>query len=544
MIVAAQRYDLIVVGGGSAGCIVAAEAARSGQKVLLLEAGPDTERHPATLRDDGYKEAFTDDALLWHRFTTRDTRWGGRRLFAGTGRGLGGSGSINAMVYTRGAALDFEEWPTGWRWDDVVPAFEAVEKKLDPAPRAGGQWSEAAIAAAEEAGFRRSANLNDGDLSGVLGYEHMSARGGERRSSYVAFLRPLRNMPNLEVQTLALTDRLIFTTEKTARQDLPQVQGVVYRQEGEEKRAYANEVALCAGTLATPAILQRSGVGAAGMLQSLGIPVIADQPEVGENLHDHPNVQLFFRGKGEVDSQHPLLYGFHRARQGGHLPQDQADTCYVFYPARSSLREGMMRIVPTMVLPSSLYENEAVRGSLMRTIGKGFYAGPMKRFVERLWGVVVILGKPLSRGNLRIKSANPEELPHIDPGYLRNEGDLDTLLDGVALAREAAKARAMTPYQGGELFPGPVLGRDRKALTSWVRSNLMTTYHYAGTCRMGHSSRAPVDPDTLKLRGVEGVRIADASVMPTTPVSALNAPSMMIGYRAAQMMGFANTPIR
>lgn len=519
------HYDLIVVGGGSAGCIVAAEACRDGKNVLLLEAGPDTERHPATLRADGYKEAFTDDALLWHRFTTRDSRWGGRRLFAGTGRGLGGSGSINAMVYTRGAALDYEEWPEGWRWDDVAPVFDALEDKLQPGPKPPTEWSEAAVHAAEQSSFRRSENLNDGDLSGVLGYEAMSSRDGERRSSYVAFLRGLRD--KVTIETGALVDRLAFEGTRC--------HGVHYQRKNEAHLATADEVVLCAGTLATPAILQRSGVGPAGMLQSLGIKPVLDHPSIGENLHDHPNVQLFFRGKREVDCHYPQLYGFHRARPESSLPKGQSDTCYVFYPARSSLREGMMRIVPTMVMPESAYRMDSARQALMRGIGRGFRAESVKRFVEKLWGIVVILGKPESRGNLRITSKDPGVLPRVDPGYLRNANDLETLVRGVELARRTAGAEALSEYQGGELFPGP-LGRSKKAVESWVRSNMMTTYHYAGTCRMGHDSRAPVDADTLRVRGIEGLRVADASLMPVTPVAALNAPSMMIGLRAAAMM--------
>ncbi|MEM6958246.1 MAG: GMC family oxidoreductase [Myxococcota bacterium] len=522
-----DRYDLIVAGGGSAGCIVAALAAKAGRHVLLLEAGPDTERHPATLRDSGYKEAFTDDALLWHRFTTRDPRWGRRALFAGTGRGLGGSGSVNAMVYTRGAREDFDEWPEGWNWSDCERAFEAVEQTLKPAPRKPTEWCEAAIGAAESVGFRRSADLNDGDLSNVLGYEAMNARSGERRSSYVAFLRPLRE--RVTIKTGATADRVLFEGTRAI--------GVAYIQGGEPKRAYGDEVVLTAGALATPAILQRSGVGAAGHLQSLGIPVNVALPGVGQNLHDHPNVQLFFRGKAEVDCAYPQLYGFARARHDSSLPAGQSDSCYVFYPARSSLREGMMRIVPTM-LPPAAYRNAMLRRWMMGAIGRSFYAGPMQRFVERLWGIVVILGKPESRGSLRILSDDARQLPRIDPGYLRHDADVDTLVAGIELARAAARAEAMEPYQGGELFPGP-LGRNRDAIERFIRTNFMTTYHYAGTCRMGTDAQAVVDPETLRVHGTDGLRVADASVMPVTPVSALNAPSMMIGHRAATMMGFS-----
>lgn len=543
-----EHFDLVVVGGGSAGSIVAAGAHQSGRRVLVLEGGRDTEEHAATLRDSGYKTAFTDDALLWHRFTKKDPAWAGRRLFAGTGRGLGGSGSINAMVYTRGAKADFDEWPEGWSWENCAPFFDQVERVLKPAPREKTRWSEAAIEASVQAGFRRSENLNSGDLGntsgGVLGYEHMNARDGERRSSYVGFLRPLRKdeggtVDGLTIRTSCFVDRLEFEKRSSAIKK-PKLTGVHYIDGtivGPDKARFvsADEVVLCAGALATPAILERSGIGAANMLRQLDIPVVLDSPDVGENLHDHPNVQLFFRGKAEVDCEYPLLYGFDRARPSSDLPPGQSDSCFVFYPARSSLREGMMRILPTMLLPKNAYDDDRIRERLKRTIGRAFYKRATREFVSNLWGIVVILGKPESRGNLHITSANPSSMPRIDPGYLRSAGDLETMCLAVDKARAIASSPALEPYQGGELFPGP-LGRNRRSMERWIRQNLMTTYHYAGSCRMGQDARAPVDPGTLRLRGVDGVMVADASVMPSTPVSALNAPSMMIGARAAGLI--------
>ncbi|MEM9073440.1 MAG: GMC family oxidoreductase N-terminal domain-containing protein, partial [Myxococcota bacterium] len=195
-----MSYDYIVIGGGSAGCILAAELSAH-SSVLLLEAGPHAETHPETLSADGYKEAFINDELMHERFSVTDDRWGKRRLFMGSGRGLGGSGSINAMVYTRGAKEDFDQWPEGWRWDDVVPTFKALEGTLRPHRRDPTDWTERCIAAAENGGFRRKADLNDGDLSGVLGYEWMSYEGDRRRSSFAAYLQPVLGRPNLTVRT-------------------------------------------------------------------------------------------------------------------------------------------------------------------------------------------------------------------------------------------------------------------------------------------------------------------------------------------------------
>ncbi len=515
--------DAIVVGGGSAGCIVAAELLKAGRKVALFEAGPDAEDHPETLVADGYKEAFINDELMHERFSVHRGRWGDRRLFMGSGRGLGGSGSINAMVYTRGAKEDFDAWPEGWRWDDVVPAFEAVEETLQPRPRPSTDFTERCIAAAEGVGFRRKRDLNDGDLGGVLGHEAMNYAGEERRSSYVAFLREHRDDPKLQLFTGAAIDKVLVEDGR--------VVGVQWYEGAERKELRAPDTILCAGTLATPAILLRSGIGPAADLRALDIPVVLDQPAVGANLHDHPNVQLFFRGDRDVDTRYPQLYGFDRVGDAPSLAEGQADTCYVFYPARSSFREGLMRLLPAIALPEALYEQQWVRGGMRKAIEGLFGMDATQQFVKQLWGIVVILGKPESRGRLWLRSADPTEKPAIDPGYFKDPADMQTLLRGVDRAREIAASHPLPGFGNQELIPGP-LQRDTE---QWARKNVMTTYHYAGTCRMGEGEGAVVDTK-LRVQGLEGLRVADASVMPVTPVAALNAPSMMIGYRASRLL--------
>jgi choline dehydrogenase len=523
-----SRYDYVVVGGGSAGSIVAAELSADPRvSVLLLESGPDPEAHPETLSADGYKDAFANDALIWERFSSRQARCGGQRLFLGSGTGLGGSGSVNAMVYTRGDARDYDEWPAGWRWADVAADFAALEARLRPRRRAPTRFTERCIAAACEVGFARKEDLNDGDLSGVLGYEWMNFEGEARRSSYVAFLREARQRPNLTVVTGARAERLVFDADRRAV-------AVRYRAGGAAVEArVGREVVLSSGALETPKLLLLSGVGPGQALRAVGVPQVIEHGQVGANLHDHPNVPLFFVGGEAVDCFHPQLYGFHRANPESDLAAAQSDTCYVFYPARSSMKQAMLRLLPGKLLPQRLYR-PGLRRLVRGAVKAAFAARPLARFVERVWGIVVILGKPKSRGTVSLTSANPADPARIDPAYFERDEDMRTLLAGVRLARRIAGARPLAEWGSTELFPGRRT-EDDVALRRFIARNVITTYHYAGTCRMGDDEGAVLDA-RLRLRGLSGVRVADASAIPSTPVAAMNAPSMLVGYRAARLI--------
>lgn len=522
-----ESADYIVVGGGSAGCVAASElaAADPGLSVVLLECGAAAEDHPETLRADGYKDAFANDALIWDRFSAPQAGCGGARKFMGSGRGMGGSGSVNAMVYTRGAALDYDEWPEGWRWADLEADFERVEAILRPHRRPPTRWTETCIEAAEQVGFTRSEDLNDGQLGGVLGYEWMNYEDAERRSSYVAFVRD-RALPNLRVLTGTRARRIIIEEARAT--------GVEVEGPGGTRRLEARrEVVMCAGALETPKLLLLSGIGPAAELRRHGIPGAHELP-VGENLHDHPNVTLFFAGKHEIDCAYPQLYGFHRANVTTPLPLAQSDTCYVFYPARSSLKEAAQRMLPALTLPPGLYHRRAAREAIRSAIRAGFLLPPLRRFVERMWGIAVILGKPLSRGRLTLESADPKAQARLDPAYFSDPRDLETLYEGVRFARRIAGAPALSEWGSRELAPGP-WRRSRDAVEAWIKSASMTTFHFAGTCRMGADDDTGAVVDTrLRVRGVHGLRVADASVVPSTPVSALNAPSMVIGFRGAR----------
>ncbi|MBL8632823.1 MAG: GMC family oxidoreductase [Myxococcales bacterium] len=532
----AETFDYIVVGGGSAGCIVAEALSRDpNQRVLLLEAGLHANQSPETLAADQYKYAFINPELLWERFSIPQTRCRNARLFQGSGRGLGGSGAVNAMVYTRGSAYDYDSWGLpGWKYADVEPDFDAIEQVLGVNRLPPTRFTEACIAAAEESGFRRKENLNDGALCGFLGYEWMNLNPerNERRSSYVSFLRPQEGRKNLSIRTGAAVTKLIL--RKTDGQHaVAHADGVAYLQDGTLRRALARkEVILSAGALESPRILQLSGIGDGAALQRVGIEPMVELPSVGRNLMDHPNVSVFFLGKQESDCSWAQLYGFHRV--GQHVPQGEADSCFVFYSARSSFREGMLRMLPTMALPPSLYRMGWPKRALQALIRGAFRLGPVQKLVHRMYGVVVILGKPQSRGTVQVGSPDPAQPALIDPAYFAIDSDLETMINGVELARNMASSSSLTTYGNRELIPG-VRSKSRDRIARFLKQNVMTTYHYAGTCKMGIDPESVVDLN-MRVRNVSGLRVADASVIPSVPVSAMNAPSMLIGHRAARYL--------
>lgn len=522
-----EEFDYVVVGGGSAGCVVAAELAKDGShSVLMIESGPRAEDHPESLDADGYKEAFINDSIIWERFSTPQRNAGKQRIFLGTGTVLGGSGSVNGMVYTRGSRQDYDEWPTGWRWDDVQDDFAALEGVLRPHRRDGTQWTEACIDAAEQHGFRRSEDLNDGDLSNVIGYEWMSYEGDRRRSSYVAFIADAPKRDNLTIETGAHARRVVFDGQRRAT-------AVEYEVGGELRTANVRcEVVMCAGALETPKLLMLSGVGPAAHLAQFDIPVVLDQPAVGENLHDHPNVPVFCKTPRTVDALYPQLYSFYRTHGDTDLPAGQADTCYVYWPAPSSMMQMVKRVLPTM-LPQWLYGPRSKRFIHAMT-ELVFRLPPVRSFVKGLFGIIIILGKPKSRGRLRLQSADPKMQAEIDPAYYEHPQDMETLVRGVRKAREILNAGELAKWKTWELMPGARTKTDR-AIERYIAKNTLTTYHYAGTCRMGDDDSSVVDLQ-LRVRGLSGLRVADASIIGMVPVSALNAPSMLIGYRAARFV--------
>ncbi|RMG96895.1 MAG: hypothetical protein D6705_10090, partial [Deltaproteobacteria bacterium] len=251
---------------------------------------------------------------------------------------------------------------------------------------------------------------------------------------------------------------------------------------------------------------------------------------IGRNLHDHPNVPLFFLSRHQVDCIYPQIYSFYRTLAQVPLAEGQSDTCYVFWPAPSAMKEAVQRMLPGKVLPPRLYAGPG-KEVLRRAVGAVFSTKLAERAVDHLYGIVVILGKPRSRGSVRLAGPSMDLEAIVDPAYLSDPQDLQTMVEGVRFARSLARAGALESWTRAELLPGPLV-RDDEAIARFVEKQAITTYHFAGTCRMGESEAHPTTPK-LRLRGTHNVRIADASAIPETPVSALQAPSMLVGHRAA-----------
>jgi choline dehydrogenase len=527
-----KGFDYVIVGAGSAGCVLSARLAEDADvRVLLLEAGP-VDRHWAIDMPSGLGRLLANDRFNWAYTSDPEPYLDNRRLSHPRGRVLGGSSSINGMMYVRGHARDYDRWAQsgcrGWSYADVLPYFRRAENSQRDAdayhgkngplrvttPNGGtGILGEAFIAAGQQAGYPYTPDCNGAQQEG-FGLCDRTTHAGRRWSAARGYLDPVRARPNLTIVTGALALEILLDGERAT--------GVAYAVGGQRRTVTAErEVILCGGAINSPQLLQLSGIGPADLLRKLGIAVKRNLPGVGANLSDHPDIviqhackqpvslarkacapgkyltglQWFLNKSGAAASNHFEAGGFIRSRAGIEHP----DLQFTF--------------MPLAVMP-----------------------GTVETRIEHSFQVHIDLLRPESVGKVEARSADPRQAPTIRFNYLQSPRDREDFRVSVQLLREILAQRALDPYRGEELFPGPsVRGNDE--IDTWVRRAVETCYHPVGTCKMGTASDATaVVDDELHVHGVCGLRVVDASIMPSIVSGNTNAPTIMIAERAADLI--------
>lgn len=519
-------YDFIVVGAGSAGCVLAARLSEDRRnRVLLLEAGGGDDRREVSV-PVAFSKLFRS-GVDWSYETEPEPGAGGRRLFWPRGKMLGGSSAMNAMMYVRGNRADYDQWRQlgnpGWGYDDVLPYFKRSETFVGVGATPGYHGTDGPLEVTEqrspsvlarafvEAG--RSLGLADlADANGPrqdgIGLTHVNQRRGRRMSAADAFLRPALQRPNLHVVTEAMVERIRFDGRRAV--------AVVYRRGNTIIQAQAQrEIVLAAGAINSPQILMLSGIGPATNLGPHGVTVLSHMPGVGANLQDHLATAATYHCRlpvslASAESLGNLLKYLLLGR--GPLTSNVGEAL-----AFIRTREGLVAPDIELILAPSFF----VAHGAGNPPGHGFTIG-------------AILLRPESRGTISLKSSDPAVAPAIRANYLSTPGDVATMLAGVRFSRKIAAVPAFAPYRGEEHIPGATITSDAD-LEAVVRQRCETLYHPVGTCRMGKDPAAVVDAN-LKVHGFEGLRVADASVMPTLIGGHTHAPVVMIAEKAAEIM--------
>ncbi|NNE24126.1 MAG: choline dehydrogenase [Rhizobiales bacterium] len=525
-----QTYDYIIVGAGSAGCVLANRLSEDGQhSVLVLEAGP-MDHHPLIHMPAGVYNVFKNPKLNWNYLTEAEPALDGRVVEMPRGKVVGGSSSINSMVYMRGHPLDYDRWETefdlpGWAYADCLPYFKASETS----DRGADDWRggsgplgvtrgsyknvlfDAFIEAGDQAGQGRTDDLNGYRPEGVARLD-ATKRYGRRCSAAVAHLHPALRRPNLAIRTRAMVQHIVIEGNRAA--------GIAFQHKGDFHVARADrEVILSGGAINSPQLMMLSGIGPADHLKARGIEVALDLPGVGQNLMDHPAVTVLTRCSEPVTIDK------------------------IANPVRKVAAGIRWFIDRGGIVSSNIWE----AGGLIYGNGQvnypnlQYHFGPMgvayagtEIKLEQAFTLQIDQLRPTSRGELKLKSASPADSPALHFNYLQTEHDRKELIEAIHTARDLVAQPAFDKYRGIEIEPGPDARTDAEILAA-IRGTTSTDYHPSGTCRMGHDRLAVVDGE-MRVHGLEGLRVVDASVMPAIISANLNAPTQMIAARAADFI--------
>lgn len=532
MVESAESFDYVIVGAGSAGCLLANRlSADPGTKVCVLEAGGE-DRWIWFHIPVGYLFAIGNPRSDWMFRTEPIPGLNGRAIDYPRGKAVGGSSAINAMIYMRGQAADYDGWRQlgldGWGWDDVKPVFlrhedhflgagehHAVGGELHvSAPRARWPILDAFIAAAEASGIPKVADFNTGDNEGVS-YFHVNQKKGRRWSAASAFLKPVRNRPNLKIETQARITKILVEGHRAA--------GVSFVRDGVAKEVRAKrEVILSAGAVATPQLLQLSGIGPGDLLQTHGIPVVHDLRGVGENLQDHLQLRPIYKVRGA----RTLNEDYYSLRRKAMMGLEYA-----------LFRSGPLAMAPSHVGAFTRSSAERATPNLqfhVQPLSLDKFGDAPHRFPAMTVSVCNL--RPESRGTIRIKSPDPMAPPAIAPNYLAAAEDRRVAVEALKLVRRIAEAAPLAKLIESEVRPGPDIRTDED-LAQAAGDLGSTIFHPVGTAKMGmDTDSAAVVDQRLRVRGIEGLRVVDASVMPRITSGNTNAPTMMIAEKGAAMI--------
>jgi choline dehydrogenase len=524
-----QDYDYIIVGAGSAGCVLANRLSEDGATVLLLEAGG-RDRNFWIHIPVGYGKTIVDPKVNWKFETEPNAALNGRRIYWPRGKVLGGSSSINGLIYIRGQAEDYDHWRqlgnNGWSYADVLPWFRKAEDQENGADEwhgSGGPLAvtnlrvrnplcDAFIAAAGAQGIPRNDDFNGARQEGA-GYFQATVHNGRRASTAMAYLRPAERRANLTVLTGAAAELVIFNGRRAT--------GVRFRKDGIMQEARAlREVILAAGSVKSPQLLMVSGIGPGQHLADMGITPIHDLPGVGQNLQDHYGGQITWKCNRPITMNDVMLSRWKQAYVG--LQWLLTRRGPLSAPAgQASL---FTRVLPDSASPDLQF--------LFQTFSGGYYEDGLFKFSG--FANFLCPVRPESRGELRLRSPDPHDMPRLSPHYFSAERDRRIAVEGLKLARRMAASAPLRDFIIAEHLPGSDTATDDQILDYFI-ANGGCVSHQVGTCKMGVDPMAVVDPE-LKVHGVEGLRVVDASVMPTLISGNTNAPTIMIAEKAADMI--------